>query len=365
MAGILIDDVGSFPFIEGKLSQFETFYFKAYELILKGGVDEALENRGFKSLFYNPIVHSFKMKLKSGLDVVNYPQHYSMHEQFMFPIKHNSHVDRPFLINPGRAMVPEVKVIEHYIDTFGLDSLEIPEDSLSMHQIQLKVCVTGPIELYIKTDLGFTIYKDLLINLCKSINYFIKNSLILDKKQIKTRVVALDEPSLGFIDLYNVDEDDLVQCLDIAVDGIPKDVLIQIHLHSLRDAIIPLKTRNIDVLTCEFASDNSNVIDRSILESHGKKMRVGICRTNYNAILGQFLEKGIEIKNSWDDQLKLIDSPSKIKTNFKRALEHYGPENILFIGPDCGLSSWAPPELAQILLQRVVKAAREVNKTLG
>ena len=91
-------------------------------------------------------------------------------------------------------------------------------------------------------------------------------------------------------------------------------------------------------------------------------MRVGICRTNYNAIIGELYEKGIKIdmNATFEEQVKLIDPIERIKETYKRALDHYGKENMQFVGPDCGLSSWAPPNLAQFLLKRVVDTVRAI-----
>jgi hypothetical protein len=85
---ILVDDVGSFPLIEGKRDAFDQFYLKAYEEILEGGGDASvlLEHRGLKNSVYDPIVHSFQMKLHTGLDIVNYPQHFGMYRQFYRPL---------------------------------------------------------------------------------------------------------------------------------------------------------------------------------------------------------------------------------------------------------------------------------------
>ncbi|MHA1889918.1 MAG: hypothetical protein ACTSYS_02920, partial [Promethearchaeota archaeon] len=342
---------------------FKQFYFTAYKFLLSNSVEDCLDNRAFKSNFYEPVIRSFLDKLESGLDIINYPQHFSMHEQFSYPMTTycKKTGECPFTIDEAKAIVPEVPIIRHFINNSDLDSLKIPEDSLSRDQVQLKVCVTGPIELYVRTDLGFTIYRDILTNIAKSINAFIKNSIIKDKK-IKTKVVVIDEPSIGFIDLFNATDDDLINAFDTALDGLDDDIITQIHLHSLKDAHLALESKNIDVITCEYASDPSNVIEKRIFQEYDKKMRIGICRTNYNAIIGQLYEKGIKVGTSYEEGLKLIDSVDKIRMAYKKAIEYYGRENIQFVGPDCGLSAWNPPKLALDLLKRVVKVGREFEK---
>lgn len=359
---IFVDDVGSFPILQEKKDAFVQYYLKAYhELVTNHNDASAIcDHRGLNYNVYEPIIRSFRMKLETGLDVVNYPQHFDMNLQFSRPIDlypAGSGDLVPYLIDESKAIVPEVLFIQHYVNNTPVEELGIPEFSASARQVQLKVCVTGPIELYIKSDMGFTIYKEILANISRSVNAFARNSVINDER-IKTAVICIDEPSLGFINLFNIDEYELVECLDVALEGLPADVVKQIHLHSLADARIPLQTKNIDVLTCEYASDPSNVIDRSLLEQYHKKMRVGICRTNYNAIIGKMFEEGLVVGTSYEDQIGLVDSEEKIQATLARAIDHYGDENIAFVGPDCGLSSWAPPELAQLLLKRVVSVVQ-------
>jgi methionine synthase II (cobalamin-independent) len=358
--GILVDDIGSFPLIEARREEFQLHYLKAYRFLAETHDAAALmEHKGLKSYFYEPVIYSFLRKLRSGLDVVNYPQHYSMYDQFLQPISmFTVGHDAPYLIEEGKAILPEVLAIQYYVNSVpDMGALKIPDQSASMEQIQLKVCVTGPIEMYIHTELGFTIYGDILKNFSKSVNHFLKSAIISDER-IRTAVVAIDEPSIGFVDLFNTSREELSDAIDLALDGIPADVTTQIHLHTLKDAAIALNAPRLNVLTCEYASDPKNVIDRKDLEDHGKKMRVGICRTNFNAILGMIIEQGGRVGNTLEDQLAMIDPEEIIEANLRRAVAHYGPENIAFVGPDCGLNSWAPPELAQTLLERTVKVVR-------
>ncbi|MEX2718894.1 MAG: hypothetical protein Q6370_021560 [Candidatus Sigynarchaeota archaeon] len=359
---ILVDDVGSFPLLEGKRDAFDQNYLKAYDKLVESDGDASvlLEHRGLKNAVYDPVVYSFEKKLRTGLDVVNYPQHFSMYGQFFRPLAaypSPTNDMAPYLIDERKAIVPEVPILQHFVNSTPLEKLGIPEFSASKDQVQLKICITGPIELYVHSEMGFTVYKEILANFARTVNAFARNSIINDPR-IKTKIISIDEPSLGFIDLFNIDEADLVECLDIALSGLPDDVVKQIHLHSLADARIPLQAKNIDVLTCEFASNPTNTIERKLLEQHRKKMRVGICRTNYNAIIGKMIEEGRAVGTGYEEQLLLVDSEEKIQAALERAIAHYGVENIAYVGPDCGLSSWAPPELAQLLLKRVVDVVR-------
>lgn len=106
---VLVDDVGSFPLPP----QIERRSFeRAYALSRKA----IAENKDVKSdeflweNFYQVIVDSFWKKAESGLDVVNYPQHYDMHKQLANVLEET--MERgTYLIDASQAFLPEVYVI--------------------------------------------------------------------------------------------------------------------------------------------------------------------------------------------------------------------------------------------------------------
>ena len=75
--------------------------------------------------------------------------------------------------------------------------------------------------------------------------------------------------------------------------------------------------------------------------------------TNGKECLDILSDKGInwDSLGSIEGTLKLIDSKERIKHCFKDALIHYD-DRLKYIGPDCGLSGWKPPEVAYELLKR-------------
>ena len=201
------------------------------------------------------------------------------------------------------------------------------------------------------------------LNFAKSVNSYLKNSII-NTPYIKTEIVAIDEPSLGYVTISNAENDDLIKIYDVSAQDLSVDV--QIHLHSLNSFKIPLETKNINVLTCEFASNPQNIIDKKYLDKHDKFMRVGVSRTNFNAIMADALDAGNEYGelNTLKGLKTLVDSPERIRNNLNIASKHYG-DRLKYVGPDCGLSSWEPVELAAELLTRtsqVVKAWRTEQK---
>ncbi len=332
---MLVDDIGSFPLPRDvRREDFLAEYAGVREAYAETGeIDE-------DSLFYRAVASSLKFKIESGIDVVNYPQHYDIHKQFLEPIE--EHQAEPFLVDEKHAVIPELYVVEKEAGKYFEETGE---------RLKLKVCATGPIELYTKTSFAYHVYDEVLLNLAKSVNTFLRNSM-LDTKHVATSVVAIDEPSLGFIDLLNVEDDTLVKALDESVKSI--DATVQIHLHTPKASKFPLATDNIDVLTGEFAATPKNMdyITKKDLEAHDKFLRAGITRTDVDHILAAYLDKGVQ-----PEYEQLVDTVDSIKKTFNKAKERFG-DRMTFVGPDCGLGSWPSQEVAQLLLKRTVEAIK-------
>lgn len=332
---VLTDDVGSFPLPHSVTKkEFASVYPAAHSAAAEGrslGKDSALYDK-----FFVPVASSLKLKIDSGLAVVNYPQHYDMHRQFLEPI--NKYSKEPFLIDEKYAVIPELKVVSE--EASRLDG-----------KLNLKVCVTGPIDLYLHAGFGYNVYLEVLQNLAESVNLFLKNSM-LHTKHVETAVVVLDEPSLGFADLLNVSEDELVSVLEDSVRGVRARV--QIHLHTMKAADIPLRAKGIDIIACEFATSpkNMSLLSKDELEKHDKFLRAGITRTDIDSIMAEQLEKGIKPKPE-----QLVEDREVIKARYEKVKETFS-ERLAFVGPDCGLGGWPSQEAAYELLKRTVEAVR-------
>ena len=346
------DDVGGFPLPENIDKEiFEQFYWTAYKAIANQKIEYLIEHIGINHYFFDPISQAFQFKLNSGLQIVNYPQLMDMIIQFLKPI--SDYEIEPDLIDPKKAYIPEMVVLEKFAKEHFAQT---------GNSFEVKMCITGPIELYIKKH-NFTIYLDLAINFAKSINSFLKNSII-NNKYVKTTVVAIDEPSFGYVDLFNIKDEEIIRILDKSLEGLK--TTNQIHLHSLRQAYIPLQTKNIDVLTCEYASDPTNKIPKKDLEHYDKFIRVGITRTNIDNLIGEKIESGKSWENlkSYEGMLSLIDSKERIRNNLLKALELYD-ERLKYVGPDCSLQGWRIPKVAYELLRRTYEVIDEVKKSFN
>lgn len=337
----LVDDIGSFP-LPPNLSKnlFNKAYVLARKAIINGKSikkDEFLLNN-----FYQVVVDSFRKKLNVGLDVVNYPQHYDMHKQFADLIHHA--MDKgTYVVDEKDAIIPEVYVINE-------EAKRLCEEIGS--KVSLRVCVTGPLELYLK-EIGTTLYRDVLLMFSETIRRFAENA-ILNSKYVKTELIVLDEPSFGFQDI-TIDRDTLVEAMEKAFNF--KGVTKHVHLHSPSRVRDILDIKNLDVLSFEYAASPQNIesVSKNMLEKADKQIRVGISRTDIDSIIAELYNKGIAKPTAE----QLVESEDVIRKRFSVAKKKYG-EMMTFAGPDCGLGGWPTQEAAQLLLKRTVNAVKSV-----
>jgi 5-methyltetrahydropteroyltriglutamate--homocysteine methyltransferase len=335
----LVDDVGSFPLPAGiKREQYDKAYELAREAIIEGQ-DPSIDPFVQKT-FCEVVVESFKKKLASGLDVVTFPQHYSGLRQVGDAI-HAAMRKGSFVVDQETAILPEIYVLNQ-------EAKRLCEEYGK--KIQLRVSIFGPIEQYLN-EVGATAYADVLDGFAQTINRFAKNS-ILNNKYIETKVISIDEPSLGHSSFTGTTE--LIrETLDKAYNF--QGPVRQIHLHFASGIYDLLGVKGLDVLSFEYAASPKNIeaIPKSMLEKADKQIRVGISRTDIDAIWAELYEKGITQPTSE----QIVDSLETIRKRYRFAKEKYG-DRMTVTGPDCGLGSWTSQETAQLLLERTVKAVK-------
>jgi 5-methyltetrahydropteroyltriglutamate--homocysteine methyltransferase len=335
----LVDDIGSFPLPTGiKSEDFARAYEAAREIIGKGSdpaADEFIQKN-----FYSVVVESFKKKMATGLDVVNFPQHYSGTKQVGDAI-HAAMEEGSFTVAKEEAFFPEIYVLNK-------EAKRLSEEAGK--KIQLRISIFGPIEMYL-SEIGATAYPDVLDGFAQTINRFAKNS-ILNSKHIETKVVSIDEPSLGHSSFSGSPQ--LVrEALEKAYDF--QGPIRQIHLHFASGIHDLLAIKGLDVLSFEYAASPMNIeeVSKSILDKADKQIRVGITRTDIDSIWAELYEKGITQPSTE----QLVESVDAIKKRYMFAKERYG-ERMTFTGPDCGLGSWPTQEAAALVLKRAVEAVK-------
>lgn len=345
----LVDDIGSFPLPDyADKQQFKKFYWNCYDAIIRGFKGKIRQNRGINGNVVLPIEDSFALKLQSGLDIATYPRHWDMHTPFLQPIK--KYEEEPYNIDPTKAKVIEMEILHQSAKSYYEDTGK---------KLHVRCCITGALELFLKEH-GFGVYKDIALNLADSINKFAKNS-IYNSKYIETTVICIDEPSIGIVSYSGVDDSDITEILEKETKGLDSEV--HIHLHNLNKAEIALNCHNIDVITAEYANDQSHVIERALLEKYDKFIRVGICRTNLDYLIAKRIEDGVNPRqfDSIVGIRSMIDAKKRIKKRFRESMKHY-EDRLKYVGPDCGLISWQYQDVAFDLLKRVVDCVAEEKK---
>lgn len=344
MTSISTDDIGSFPIPPASS--------KDNLRDIAGNIVDDAYSDSEEEEFINAVVEMFSAKLSSGLDVPNYPQIHEMIDGFMNPIEKYGVEGEPYVIAGESAFIPEVEAVKVYAER----RVEEGGDPVS-----LRVCVTGPLDLYVRT-ISTQVEADILANLGKSIGRFIENSL-LDEPYIKTKVISLDEPSLGLNPNIVIDKEDLINAWNKASEP-AKSVDVQIHLHAPSEAEIAFQTKRINVIGIEAAEnpDALKAIEAKDLNSYDKYIRVGIARSNITALAADYEQKkGVNPLSKPEAARSMVDeleSAAIIKRRVESAHKIFG-DRIKYVGPDCGLGLWPNIESAQRLLENTVKAVGE------
>ncbi|MFX0209390.1 MAG: hypothetical protein ACFFDT_25625 [Candidatus Hodarchaeota archaeon] len=355
---ILSDDLGSLPLPDDvDKNTFTTAYFHAVKTIGQG--IELEKDPSLSKTFNKVCRETMRRKLETGLDVVTYPQMgVDMITQFLKPIKeHTNKPSCPYLIDEKYAVLPQLVSINPELKAFSEAQDVIPK---------VKVCITGPIELYFHTETGGFVSEELLLNLAESVQKFIKKAFS-SVEAAEIFVVSIDEPSLGLRDLGMWEEDTLIRVLQKAI-GSKNGVTTQIHLHSLSSRHIPLQVEGIDVLTCEYAGDPTQLkgIGKEEFEEHDKFLRIGIARTDIDAINLELHEKGIKdgynrIKKGELPTFTIVEDPSVMVARLKTVYKRFG-DRLFFAGPDCGFGKWPTQEAALEQLSRAVRAITQFRR---
>jgi 5-methyltetrahydropteroyltriglutamate--homocysteine methyltransferase len=335
----LVDDIGSFP-LPAEVSR-ETFD-KAYRLAREAIVDgrDIRKDEFLQKNFWKVTLDSFKTKVKSGLDVVNYPQQYDGMKQ-VSDVIHVAMNAGSYLVEEKNAVLPEVHVIseeaKNLSEEFG-------------KRIPLRVSIFGPLEQYLK-EVGRTPYSDVLDDFAETIRRFAKNS-ILNSTNVKTEVVSIDEPSFGF-QTITAESSVIRNVLEKAFDF--QGAVRQIHLHTPARLPDVLEVQNIDVVSFEYAASPKNIagVSRKMLDDADKQIRVGVSRTDIDNILAELNDRGVTQPSAE----QLVETAEVIRKRYLAAKEKYR-DRMAFTGPDCGLGSWPSQETAALLLERTVKAVK-------
>lgn len=337
---ILFDDIGSYPLPEG---------------VKKDWVVSAVGTGDPR--FLEILKDAMWQKINAGIDVPTYPQFQDMNQQFLQIINDESRTEEPLLVRKDRARIMELDALE---------DVGAQYQKKNGRKLNVRICVTGPVELYLK-QFGGTAYTDILNTFAASIDRFISNS-IENAKQFKIAAVSIDEPSIGINPQIMFSDSDLIEALEkTAKSSASHNIDTEIHLHSPLHYKLVCRVPSIGIIGVESAANPSylDLIDKKDLEDYDKFLRIGVARTDVFSMAAVLNEKyGI---NVWKEPAKLeeittaMETPQVIEKRLEKAHAIFG-ERIRYAGPDCGLGSWPAQKLAFNLLMNTGTGIKEFLK---
>ena len=337
---ILFDDIGSFPLPKG---------------ISREWVEQAKISNDPK--LPDLLKSAMQQKIDAGVDVPTYPQFRDMNQMFLEIINDESAQEEPLIVRKDRARIMELSAMEdvgaQYLNKTG-------------KKLNIRLCVTGPIELYLK-QFGGTAYKDVLNAFATSIDRFVSNS-IDNAKQFRIAVISIDEPSIGINPQIMFSDGDMIEALTLATktSGLNK-IDTEIHLHSPLHYKLVCRVPSIGIIGVESAASPSylDLIDKKDLGDYDKFLRIGVSRTDIFGMASVLNEK--YNTNVWKEPAKLdeittqMETPHIIAKRLQKAYSIFG-DRIKYAGPDCGLGSWPSQELASNLLKNTGAGIKEFQK---
>jgi len=334
---ILFDDIGSFPLPKG---------------VNREWVSQAVKNNDPK--LQDLLKSTMQQKIDAGVDIPTYPQFRDMNQMFLELINDESAQEEPLIVKKETARIMELSALEdvgaHYFKNTG-------------NKLNIRICVTGPLELYLN-QFGGTAYKDVLNAFATSIDRFIANS-IDNAKQFRIATISIDEPSIGINPQIMFSDNDIIEALTIATktSGLHK-IDTEIHLHSPLHYKLICRVSSIGIIGVESAANPSylDLIDKKDLVDHDKFLRVGVSRTDIFGMAAVLNEK--YGTNVWKEPARLeeiiteMETPGTISKRLHKAYSLFG-DRIKYAGPDCGLGSWPSQELAFKLLKNTCIGIKE------
>jgi 5-methyltetrahydropteroyltriglutamate--homocysteine methyltransferase len=319
--GIFFDDIGSYPLPKG--------------IRLDGlSLEQYLET----------VKDTLAQKIAAGVEVPTYPQFRDMIRMFLDPIEKPENQESPYLIKKENAEIVELQAIPP--------------------GCRVRVCVTGPVELYLSA-FGATNYTDILYNLARSVARFLERA----RESGRMAVASLDEPSLGISSTIVFEDEEILKALEMASDPC-KGIDCEVHLHSPLYAEPCARVPGLSIIGVESAAhpDYLKLIDRKLLEETNTYLRAGIARTDILSMAASLNDRlGI---NLWDDPARLerailgMESVEVISRRLEAARKSFG-DRLRAVGPDCGLGSWPSQSMASSLLSNCAEAVISSRKGEG
>ncbi|MCL7476218.1 MAG: methionine synthase [Methanosarcinales archaeon] len=332
---ITFDDIGSYPLPSG---------------ISREWITQAVASRKEDGRLFETIAHSMQQKIDAGVEVPTYPQFQDMNRQFLNIINDPKRTEEPLLVRESDAKILEMEAITALAGEYRARHGEA---------LKVRVCTTGPVELY-QHEFGGTSYSDVLLTMAKSIDRFLRNAINCSG-DLEVVTVSIDEPSVGINPQIMHTDEDIIKALSIAGQTAKNSGIdAEIHLHSPLNYKLVCEVPSINIIGVESAANPSylELIDRQDLTTSDTFLRVGIARTDIFGLTATLNEK--YNTNVWKepDRIKEVvtrmETPEVIAGRLSGIYGKFG-DSIRYAGPDCGLGSWPTQDMARQLLNNTAK----------
>lgn len=337
----LYDDIGSYPLPEG---------------VTKAWLKTAFANvEPHKTKLYELLQDALWQKIRAGVEVPTYPQFQNMITQFSEPIMDEYGTEAPLLIKEAEAKIHELAALEN---------VAVDYKKQTGKKLKLRICVTGPVELYYKL-FPPPVYTDVLSNIATSVGRFIKLA-VEEARNYDVVCASIDEPSMGLDP--RIEEEGIITALELASEFAHQTGIdTQIHLHSPIFYETVCQVKGLTVIGVESAAQPSllALIDKEQLDQYDKFLRIGVARTDILSMAAEYDE--LHHTNAFKDKgvLKTIvteyNSPDKITKRLEKAYSIFG-ERIKYVGPDCGVGSFPSQELAYMVLKNTSEGILDFYK---
>jgi 5-methyltetrahydropteroyltriglutamate--homocysteine methyltransferase len=361
-------DVGSLPLRVEESVIWEGARKSGSLLSLASGSDAA-------NVFEREIVEGFVDKVKAGIDVPNFPQFRDMNEMYFELIRGiekgsdgYTALERPSA-KPNNP-VPEIEAIRKNASKI--------RDLTGLDRVRLKVCVTGP---YTLASFFPAKNASLFEDLGEALADIVSQSLF-DSRNGEVSLICIDEPVLGFLndpllDYGSDGRESLIKAWDgICRAAISKGAETSMHLHDTSDdifwAVDGLQLAESHVGDPLYTLDSTK---RRLAET-GKRLKASIAMTLFDDLIEARLKaEGVtgniqqkvgdvwtEIRHEKVDPTVFIEEAGLMAKRLDTIIEEFGPENVPYAGPECGMGGWPAYEYAMEGLRRISEAVAKHSK---
>jgi len=365
---VLSYDVGSLPLRVEESVIWEGARKSGSLLSLVSGSDAA-------DVFEREIVEGFVDKVKAGIDVPNFPQFRDMNEMYFELIRGIEKGPEGYTALERPSAKPNTPVSE--VEVIRKNASKI-RDQTGLDKVRLKVCVTGP---YTLASFFPAKNASLLEDLGAALADIVSQSLF-DSRNGEVSLICIDEPVLGFLndpllDYGSDGRDALIKAWDgICRAAISKGAETSMHLHDTSDDIfwavdsLQLAESHVGDPLYTLASTKKR------LSETGKRLKASIAMTLFDDLIearlkaegatGEIQQKvgdvWTEIRHEKVDPTIFIEEAGLMAERLDAIVEEFGPENVPYAGPECGMGGWPAYEYAMEGLRRISEAVARHSK---